>query len=285
MLDPMSSPPTARRQRIGSELRKMRDAAGVTTAEAAAVLGLARTKVTLIEQGSYTVTPERVIALADRYKESDSEYVHALAEMAGERAKGWWEEYRGSVPAGFLEIAEFEFHAKGMHSYQICHPPGPMQTERYSRAVFVEAQPPLTPRIIETRVEHRMKRSEILMRGGAEPYTALVHEAALRMRFGGREVTREQLDWMLELSHLPHVTLRVVPFESGGFVGSGQAIIYANGPVPRLDTVQYDSVDGPIYLHSTEYLDKYSAIIAKMTDRSLSADDSRDLISTIKREM
>ncbi|TYC71058.1 DUF5753 domain-containing protein [Streptomyces sp. CB01881] len=285
MLDPMSSPPSARKQRIGIELRKMRDAADVTAAEAAAVLGLARTKITLIEQGSYAVTPKRVMALAHRYEEADSAYVSALAAMAGDRTKGWWEEYRGAVPPGFLEIAEFEYNAKGMCSYQICHPPGPMQTEQYSRAVFREAEPPLTPRIVETRIEHRMRRCETLMKDGAQPYTAIVHEAALRMRFGGRAVTRDQLDRMLELSHLPHVTLRVVTFESGGFVGSGQAIIYARGDVPRLDTVQYDSVDGPIYLHSAEHLEKYRAIVDKMTNRSLSIEGSRDFIARVKKEI
>ncbi|MCG6496275.1 DUF5753 domain-containing protein [Kitasatospora sp. A2-31] len=285
MLEHMPPTPSARKQRVGIELRKMRDAAGTTAADAATVLGVARTKITLIEQGTYSVTPERVAALARKYGEPDSDYVEALAAMAGDRTKGWWEEYRGAVPPGFLDICEMEFHATGQQSYQICHPPGPMQTERYSRAIFRDAQVPLSPRVVETRVENRLRRSETLMAEGAAPYTAIVHEAALRMQFGGREVAREQLDWMLELSHRPHVTLRVVSFESGGFKGSGQAIIYMNGPVPRLDSVQYDTIDGPTFLHSTDHLQKYRGLIEQMTDRALSVDGTRDLISKIKKEL
>ncbi|MFH8382989.1 DUF5753 domain-containing protein [Kitasatospora sp. NPDC018058] len=285
MLEHMPPTPSARKQRVGIELRKMRDAAGTTTTKAATVLGVDRTKITLIEQGTYSVSPERVIALARKYGEADSEYVDALAEMAGDKTKGWWEEYRGSVPQGFLDICEFEHHAKGMYSYQICHPPGPMQSERYSRAIFQDNQVRLTPRVVETRVEQRMLRSEMLMAKGTHPYTAIVHEAALRMQFGGRDVAREQLDWMLELSQLPHVTLRVISFAAGGFKGPGQAIYYANGPVPRLDTVSYDSMEGPIFLHLAEHLEEYRAVVDQMTDRSLSVEDSRDLIAKIKKEI
>ncbi len=263
----------------------MRDAAGTKTTEAAAVLGVDRTKITLIEQGIYSVTPERVVALAHKYGETDPEYVAALAAMAGNKGKGWWEEYRGFVPVGFLDICEFEYHARGLHSYQIAHPPGPMQSERFCRAIFQDAQVPLTPRVVETRVENRMRRSETLMAEGAHPYDAIVHEAALHMQFGGRDTAREQLGWMLELSELPHVTLRVVSFASRGFKGSGQGIYYSHGQVSRLDAVMYDSVDGPIFLDSTEHLEKYHSIIEQMTDRSLSVEDSRDLIAKIKKEI
>ncbi|MFJ7908862.1 helix-turn-helix domain-containing protein [Kitasatospora sp. NPDC096204] len=285
MLEHMPPIQSARKQRVGIELRKMRDASGTTTTEAAKVFGVDRTKITLIEQGSYSVPPERVVALAHKYGEADSEYIEALAAMAGDKTKGWWEEYRGSVPQGFLDICEFEHHAKGMYSYQICHPPGPMQSERYSRAIFQDNQVQLTPRVVETRVEQRMLRSEMLMAKGTHPYTAIVHEAALRMQFGGRDVAREQLDWMLELSQLPHVTLRVISFGAGGFKGPGQAIYYANGPVPRLDTVSYDSMEGPIFLHRTDHLEEYRAVVEQMADRSLSVEGSRDLIAKIKKEI
>ncbi|MFJ9694143.1 DUF5753 domain-containing protein [Kitasatospora sp. NPDC101183] len=277
--------PTARQARLGIELRKMRDSARQTTAQAAAVFNLDRTKITQVEKGHYPITAERVRTLADAFGETDAAYIDALAAMAEEKRKGWWDEFRGFVPQGFLDICEFEHHAQGMYSYQICHPPGPMQSERYSRAIFQESQVRLTPRVVETRVEQRMRRSEMLMAKGTKPYTALVHEAALRMQFGGRDVAQEQLDWMLELSELPHVTLRVITFAAGGFKGPGQAINYANGPVPRLNTVSYDSMQGPVFLHLSEHLEEYRAIIEQMADRSLSVEGSRDLIAKIKKEI
>ncbi|MEV7772585.1 helix-turn-helix transcriptional regulator [Kitasatospora sp. NPDC086791] len=282
---PPRTTPSARQERVGIELRKMRDCADRTTAEAAALFGLARTKITQIEKGQYPISAERVRMLACDYAESDHAFVEALAAMAEERHRGWWEDYRGSVPVGFLNIAEVEYFSRGTRTYQISHVPGAMQTEEYGRAIFRDLHPPLSPRLLEARVEHRVQRSAFLMREGGESYSALVHEAALRMLFGGRAAAKRQMDKLLEYSELPHVTLRVITFSTNGFMGAGQGIVYANGPVPRLDTVQLDAVGGPAFLHEQRQMENYRYIIDKMTERSLSESQSRDVISLIKKEI
>ncbi|MFE4519195.1 helix-turn-helix domain-containing protein [Kitasatospora sp. NPDC056783] len=282
---PPGTTPSARQERVGIELRKMRDCAGRTTAEAAALFGISRTKITQIEKAQYPINAERVRMLASDFQESDTAFVEALGAMAEERHRGWWEDFRGSVPVGFLDIAEMEYFAKGMRTYQVSHVPGAMQTEAYSRAIFGEVYPPLPARLLEGRLEHRLKRSEVLMREGAQPYSALVHEAALHMRFGGRAAARQQLDKLLEFSELPHVTLQVISFNADGFIGAGQGVFYAKGPVPRLDTVQLDAVGGPAFLHEQKQLKNYRHIIDTMTKRSLSESQSRDAIKLIKKEI
>ncbi|MFD7591658.1 helix-turn-helix domain-containing protein [Kitasatospora sp. NPDC059812] len=282
---PPRTTPSARQERVGTELRKMRDCAGRTTAEAAALFGFARPKITQIEKGQYPISAERVRMLACDYEEGDHAFVEALAAMAEERHKGWWEDYRGSVPPGFLNIAEMEYFARGMLTYQISHIPGAMQTEEYGRAIFKDVYPTLPPRLLEARVEHRLQRSALLMGEGAQPYSALVHEAALRMLFGGRDAAKHQLDKLLEYSELPHVALRVITFSANGFIGAGQGIFYAKGPVPRLDTVQLDAVGGPAFLHEQKHLENYRHIIDTMAERSLTESQSRDAIRLIKKEI
>ncbi|MEU8920974.1 helix-turn-helix transcriptional regulator [Kitasatospora sp. NPDC048545] len=282
---PPRTTPSARQERVGIELRKMRDCAERTTAQAAALFGFARTKITQIEKGQYPISAERVRMLACDYAESDHAFVEALAAMAEERHRGWWEDYRGSVPIGFLDIAEMEHFAEGMQTYQVSHVPGAMQTDAYARAIFREVYPPLPPRLLEARLEHRLQRTALMMRQGARPYSALVHEAALRMLFGGRDATRQQLDKLLEFSELPHVTLRVISFNSDGFIGAGQGVFYAKGPVPRLDTVQLDAVGGPAFLHEQKYLDNYRHMIDVMAERSLTESQSRDVIRLIRKEL
>lgn len=262
----------------------MREAAGRTAGDAAAVLGVDRSKVTLIEQGTYPVSSERVIALADEYEEGDSAYVDAVAAMAADRSKGWWEEHRGLVPAGILEISEVEHHAHGISTYQICHAPGLMQTEDTAREIFREVYPPLRPLNVEARVENRLRRSQILSRGDLD-YEAIVHEAALRMEFGGAGVARAQLKHMLALAEQPNITLRVLEFRSGGFKGAGQAVMYAQGPVPRLDTVQLDSVGSPAFLTEVNQLENYRNIIGAMRDRALGPTESCELISGILKDL
>ncbi|MEU0450510.1 Scr1 family TA system antitoxin-like transcriptional regulator [Streptomyces tendae] len=46
---------------------------------------------------------------------------------------------------------------------------------------------------MEHRASFRLKRQAVLFRKDPLPYRAVIHEAALHMRFGGRDVTRRQL--------------------------------------------------------------------------------------------
>lgn len=272
---PPRSTPTARQQRVGTELRKMRDAANKTAANTAATLGLDRTKITQTEKGNYPITGDRVRTLACEYQEGDSQYVEALAEMAAERDKGWYEEFRGVLPAGFLDISELELKAKGfMRTLQICNPPGLLQTRDSARAVFECVHPPLPARDLDARISHRMQRAQILTMPDAVQYEAIIHEAALRMRFGGRDVARGQLEHIREMAERSNITIRIVTFEAPGFSGAGQAVLYVGGASPRLDTVQVDSVHGPIFLDDANQLKNYRETLDAMENWALDPADS-----------
>ncbi|MGH3309599.1 MAG: helix-turn-helix domain-containing protein [Streptomyces sp.] len=276
---------TARQQRVGVELRKMREAAGFTSREAAARLGIDHTKISHMEAARFGVSVERLRMLASGYGCDDESYVNALAEMASERGKGWWERYRGILPAGFLDLTELECRATALSTYQVAHVPGLAQTEDYARAVFGLTFPRLTKDGVEARISHRIRRAEMLEQQDAPTSTALIHEAALRMRFGGRELARAQLEHLLKLSEHPKFTMRVIPFEADGFAGSGQAVLYASGPVAQLDTVQLDSAHGAIFLDAQAQLKAYRDLLAAMERRSLSVRRSRDLTRKIAREL
>lgn len=79
---PPRSNPTARQQRLGVELRKLREAAGMSTEQAAAVLATNRTVITNTEAGRHGISPERVRRLACNYDCTDSALVEALVRMA-----------------------------------------------------------------------------------------------------------------------------------------------------------------------------------------------------------
>ncbi|WP_093656956.1 helix-turn-helix domain-containing protein [Streptomyces radiopugnans] len=277
---------TARQRRLGAELRKMREAAGYNAREAAAVLGIDHTKISHMETARFGVSADRVRLLAHAYRCDDEAYVNALIDMATERGKGWWEEYRGVLPAGYLDVTELEDKATYLHSFQIAHIPGLAQTEDYARAVFnFGIRPSLYKEEIEARTAHRTQRVKILDRENPPEVTALIHEAALRMRFGGRDVARAQLEHLLGLSEHPQFTVRVVPFEADGFAGSGSAVLYAGGVVPQLDTVHLDSTHGPIFLYAEAQLGSYRSLLSAMEKRALAIKKSRDFIHEIMREM
>jgi hypothetical protein len=263
----------------------MRTAAGATTAYAAGLLGVDRTKISNMEAGVRPVAPERVRTLACNYSCPEVRYVEALVGMAEQRERGWWEQYRGTLPSGLLDIAELEWNAVRIRTAQTVHLPGLLHTDEYARAVFGAVLPALSRLEVELRVTHRMERQKVLDREDPVDYVGFVHEAALRMQFGGREVTRDQLTHLCEATERKNIALRVIPVSRGAFPGAGHALLYAHGVVPQLDTVQLDSAHGPEFMHAEAQLTKYRAHLEWMEQASLGVPESRDFIHAVARQL
>lgn len=281
----MRSAPTERQQRLGAEMRKLRIAAGMSTQYAASLLGLDRAKINNMEAGTRVISAVRVRTLANNYDCSDEAYIEALVAMAEESESGWWEQYRGTLPAELLDIAEFEWHAKRLRTGQIVHLPGMLHTEDYARAVFGAGLPPMSRLEVELRVKYRLERQQVLDPPVSLDYSAYVHEAALRIPFGGRKVAQTQLHYLCTMSERPNITVRVIPTSCAGFPGSGHALGYAEGPVPQLDTVQLDSTRGPEFTYAESQLAKYRSYLSWMDEHSLSPEKTRDLIHAVASDL
>jgi len=277
--------PTQRQKRLGMEMRKMRTAAGQTTEYAAGLLGIDRTRLSNMESGIRTFSADRVRTLACNYECADEGYVNALVAMAENKERGWWEEYRGSLPAGLLDIAELEWHASRLRTVQFMHLPGLLQTEEYARGIFGAGLPLISRLEVELRVAHRMARQKVLERPEPLPYIAYTHEAALHMQFGGAKATRDQLTHVAEQSERDEIEVRIIPSSVNNFPGAGHAVLYAHGPVPLLDTVQLDSLQGPVFADAEAQLTKYRAHLDWMDAAALTPEASRDLIRSVAREL
>lgn len=280
------SAPTGRQRRLAAEIRRMREEAGITVQQAAAVLGADRTMVAHIEAARTRVSEERVRQLACNYACPDQALVEALASMTrNHRDESWWEEYRGKLPDGFLDISEIEHHAKRIRTAQTVHLPGLLQTEEHARAIFDLSVPSLRRLDVELRVAHRLGRQGIFDREEPTPYVGIIHEAALHMQFGGPDVARQQLKSLADAADRDNITLLVIPFSAGSFYGAGQSILYAEGPVPQLDTVQLDTAYGPHFADAPTPLANYRALLDLMEESALSPDESQKLIRSIARDM
>nr|WSY52141.1 helix-turn-helix transcriptional regulator [Streptomyces sp. NBC_00886] len=282
---PPRTTPTERQKRLGSELRKMRMAAGITADQAAGLLGLDRAKISNIETGIRTISPERLRTLACNCACSDSAYVEALVDMARPNGRGWWERYRGALAAGLLDIAELESHAVRMRTVHTAHIPGVFQTSDHALELFRAVLPPLPDHEVALRLAFRAERQQVLEGKNPPEYVGVVHEAALRMQFGGRKVARAQLEHLLTVSERPGVRLLVAPFVAGTFPGAGQTVNYLEGPVPQLDTAQVDNSHGPEFLGEQAQLDKYRAHLDWMERISLPVEDSHDFIRDIANSL
>ncbi|CAL9509384.1 hypothetical protein SUDANB6_03613 [Streptomyces sp. enrichment culture] len=276
---PPTNSPTLRQRRLGAELRKLRERAGLTATSAAELLGVNQARVSMIETGRTPISSDRLRSMAHVYDCRDEELIDALAAMTGRRTRGWWEEYRDHVPVALVDLAELEHHASGFRVALLIHIPALLQTTDHARSLFRAVVPPMRQYEIEHRLTHRMKRQGVLHRADPPPYAAIIHEAALRMNFGGPAVARCQLKHLLDMSELPHVTIRVIPFGADHFPTTGQSFDYIEGSVPQLDTVQLDSHHGACeFLDAEAQLNKYRAVLDRMDSCALDPAKTRDFI-------
>jgi transcriptional regulator with XRE-family HTH domain len=282
---PPTNTATLRQRRLGAELRKLRERAGLSSTAAAALLDVNQSRVSNIEAGRYAVSADRVSTLARNYTCADQGLIDALAGMTGGRKRGWWEEYQDILGAGLLDLAELEHHATALRVATVIHMPGLLQTLDHGRASFRECVPPLRPHEIEHRASYRIKRQAILFGDSPTPYTAIVHEAALRMGLGGPIVAREQLTHLLAMSELANVTVLVLPFGEASFASSGQPVTYTHGSVPQLDTVELDTDHGCLFLDAEDQLMKYRSVLDRMEENALKPSESRDFVHRIAQSI
>ncbi|MFG2252008.1 helix-turn-helix domain-containing protein [Streptomyces mirabilis] len=272
--------PTARQMRLGIELRRLREAAGLTAVEAAALLGTGRVQISHIESGLTGVSEQRLRRLTSHYACSDEEFIEALVAMATDRTHGWWEEYRGLLPTSFLDLSELEHHAQFQRHVAILYVPGLLQTEDYARAVFSSRLPELTQEEVELRIRHRMARQEITL-----PYEVVLHEAALRIRVSDRATSKAQLNRLLELSEADHITLRVIPFDVDDFAKASSTMTYVGGPLTKLDTVVRDAPHGSVLIDSEAQLNTYRTSFHRVEAASLEPELSREFIHKLTKEL
>ncbi|MFH8406913.1 helix-turn-helix domain-containing protein [Streptomyces sp. NPDC018019] len=84
---PPRSSPNGRRRRLGGELRKLRERAGVTAREAGQLLSVNAARLSSIESGRFGVSAERVRMSAHEYGCVDEASIAALADLTVGRGR------------------------------------------------------------------------------------------------------------------------------------------------------------------------------------------------------
>ncbi|MGX4692423.1 helix-turn-helix domain-containing protein [Streptomyces sp. JNUCC 63] len=277
--------PTARQRRLGTELRRLRESAGLKARDVAAFLNSTSAQVSQMEAGIAGVSEERIRRLAAHYACADEALIDALVAMGGERTRGWWDEYRAVLPPVFLDVAEAEHHATSLREVVTSHVPGLLQTADYARAVFGYMVPELPDSELDPRVEHRMRRRAVLDHERPTPYETIVHEAALRILVSDRRIARAQLLRILQEIERGHVTVRVIPFSREGFAGAGIEMMYVGGPLSRLDTVLRDAPHGTAFIDAESQLARFRTLLNKVGKAALDPVASRDFIHHMTKEL
>ncbi|MFI1727727.1 helix-turn-helix domain-containing protein [Streptomyces acidicola] len=278
--------PAVRRRKLGTELRDLRTRVGLTSVEAARLVGWHQSKVSRIETGSSGVKPADVRRLLDAYEVRDPEFRELLLILAGGEDGGgrqnWWHAYRGVLPAAYRDFISLESQASGIRTLETSVVPGLLQTPEYARAVTRAAVEGVPEDKLDALVEVRIARQDVLRADTPLKLNALLDEAVLRREIGGPEVMARQLRQLREAALLPQVRLQVLPFTAGAHVGvTGPFVIFSFSSASDLDVVVLDNLTSSLYLERKEDLQAYVEAFNALQIHALSPEESLDYIAGI----
>ncbi|MCK2244019.1 MULTISPECIES: helix-turn-helix transcriptional regulator [unclassified Crossiella] len=217
--------PVAYQRRLRSELRRAREAAGVTQKAVAEGLDWSPSKVIRIETGAVGISTTDLKALLAFYEVKDEAVVELVEIAKASRKQVWWDKHRPHFRPAFFFLIGLESSASVTRQFQSLLVPGLLQIEEYAREI-IGLYDRDNPDIIERAVRVRMERQERFFENGARIFYVL-DEAVLRRAVGGKEVMRKQLLKLKEMNRLPQVRIQVVGFDKGAHVGmKGSFIVY-----------------------------------------------------------
>ncbi len=220
--------PVVQRRRLRAELRRARLEVGLTQDQVASAMDWSLSKLIRIENGTVNISTHDLKAILAHYKITDEERTAGFLALArGARERSWWSGYRDVAPPRLLQLIEYEAASVITRNFQPLMVPGLLQTEEYARNVYQRLNPQEPEERIDSLVEVRMRRQELLSRPEAPLLFFVIDQAVVHRIVGGRAVMRRQLSQLVEIAGTPNVTIEVVPFEAGAHPGLlGSFLIY-----------------------------------------------------------
>ena len=265
--------PTGRRRRLGAELRRLREEAGLTIDRVAEALECSPSKVSRIETGQVSATPRDVRDMLGLYRVDDAR-LEAMVQVAREaRQRGWWQKFV-DVPDGVPAYVGLEAAATSIDVYMSLIVPALLQTPDYARAVIAAVRPDLPAGEIDRRVELRLRRQDLLDQERPPVMRVLLDDTVLRRPVGGPAVMAAQRRWLLADADRPAVTIQVLEVAAGAHAGMDGPFTIFGFPAPaERDVVALDSAADALYLEGPEDVARYRRVFELLLPAARSPED------------
>jgi transcriptional regulator with XRE-family HTH domain len=290
---PPAPSPMVRRRRLGAELRRLREAAGLTGDQVVARVGWASaSKLSRLENGRSRPDLSDVLDLLDLYEVTGAarDDLIAITRDAG-NTRGWLRSYPVMTQRQ-RGYAELEAGCAEIFEYGPAIIPGLLQAPEYTRVRLVSSRPLLTPdddeatalEETETEIAARTARQATLTREDPPRYEAVLDEGALGPRGGPVDVMAVQLQRLLRLGELPTITIRVLPHTvalANWFVPETAFSIYRFPDPDDPDTVAVETLAADMILADDPTLTRYTRVSEWLRAAALPPDDSLALIAEI----
>jgi hypothetical protein len=274
------------RMLLGSELRRLREGAGVTPDQAGYELRASRSKISRMETGRVGFKARDVSDLLTLYGVSDEQLRSWLLDLAGQSSRpDWWTPYSGILPDWFGNYLGLESASSTIRTFEIQFVHDLFQTEDYARVVTRLGHQAAAAAEIERRVGLRVKRQDLLARANPPRIWSVMDEAVLRRPVGGLAVMRAQLHHLAEVARMPQVTLQVVPFARGGHAGASGSFAVLRFEEPFLpDVVYMEQLTGAVYLEQRSDVEHYLQVMDQLSGEALTPSATTRFIEQVANE-
>ena len=274
------SGPTVLRIVLGTQLRRLREASGITREAAGDAIRASHAKISRLELGRVGIKERDIEDLLTLYGVVDpAERLEYLSLVRRANAPGWWQQYGDLLPSWFEMYLRLEQASAFIRTYQVQFVPGLLQTEEYARSVILVGHRSESAEEIDRRVYLRISRQKMLTEPGSPKLWAVVDEAALSRPFGSPGVMRAQLQRLLEMTELPNVILQVLPFERGAHAAAGGPFTILRFAEPDLpDIVYLEQLTSAVYLDKRPDVENYLAVMEQVTVQAETPAKSKDVL-------
>ena len=281
--------PSVRRRRLATELRRLRERAGITGDQASERLRWSGSKLSRIENSKIGVKQADLQLLLDLYRVDETHRAEVLALARESSRGGVLEAVSSRLPGDYAEFLQAEAEAESVWNWEPQNVPGLLQTEPYARAIMLKwvSMFRLPPGEIDRRVETRRMRQQVLVRDPPLNLSFVIDESVLYRKQGSAAVMREQVEYLINASKLPHIDLRILPLNGDHPIGSGAFNYMAFSQVhdvPLHDIVTYEHLNGTDYVEAEEETYKYRVAFEGLRNSALPPPETRDELERVAQD-
>ncbi|TQL75459.1 helix-turn-helix protein [Stackebrandtia endophytica] len=246
--------PTVARRALGSSMRKLREAAGITRSQAAHAIGYSPQTIQRIEEGAQATRDHQVERLGRLYDAPPALMSEMYRYALDGNRRGWWQAHKEGIPSEFPLFLEAEHDASRIRVLETEYIPGLLQTPEYLRAVQ-DAQPPLPSARAEAVRVLRSQRQELLFgRRRLPEMEFLIGRSTLDYLHDLPEVRRGQVERLTQIDAISEVRIRVIVGLHAAMAGSFNILTPATNSV---SFAYVDSVDGCRYIEDHAVVSLY----------------------------
>jgi len=270
-LDPGASPAHF----FGAEVRRAREAAGMTLAGLGALVPCDASTVSRVESGLLSPT-ERFANTCDE----------AFPQMGGWFTRFYNNSPRwdGPYPRWFADWVDAEGRASVLRTWQPMLVPGLLQTAEYARALFKAWQTTGDDDEVENLVTARINRQRIFNQPKPPSFWAVIDEGVLRRCIGSAKVMHDQLVHLAEMAERPPIKIHVIPAEVGAHIGLLGAFSIAGFPGDAPGIVYFETPDEGQTTKDPATVAKIILTFDTLRSEALPRGASRDLIMRVAEE-